>query len=397
MTKHLFFEDEGFEFATLTALGGAAYRITEVGEVLSTVRRITNADCDSWFNEWTKTAERVEQHARGASEHGHFETARDAFLRASSYRSAALFYVLGTNDPSRELACFQQQRADVDAAFARWPTPVDQVRIPYEATTLAGYWFSGGEGTRPLVIFTNGSDGTVSDILLLGVSDAVARGWHALVYDGPGQGEALYVDKIPFRYDWEVVITPIIDWALARGDVDPARIAQYGWSQAGYWVPRSAAFEHRLAAIAADPGVVNVQTSWTAHLPEFMMNLYREGKREDFDQCMVVGEQQDPMINLTMKKRCEPYMTDSIFDVLTELDRWNLTDVAGQITCPVLITAPDHERFWPGQSQQLADLITAPTKLVHFRTEDGADWHCEPMTPVVRSHTVLDWIGEQFA
>ena len=181
MTKHLFFDDEGFEFATLTTLGGAAYRISEVGEVLSTVRRITDADCDSWYDEWARTAERVEQHARGAAQHGHDATARDAFLRASSYRGAALFYVLGTKDPTRELDCWQHQRADVDAAFERWPTPVTQVRIPYEDTTLAGYWFSGGDGVRPLVIFTNGSDGTVSDLLLLGVTDAVARGWHALI------------------------------------------------------------------------------------------------------------------------------------------------------------------------------------------------------------------------
>ena len=31
----------------------------------------------------------------------------------------------------------------------------------------------------------------------------------------------------------------------------------------------------------------------------------------------------------------------------------------GQITCPVLVTDPDHEQFWPGQSRQLYDKLPA--------------------------------------
>ena len=31
-------------------------------------------------------------------------------------------------------------------------------------------------------------------------------------------------------------------------------LALYGISQAGYWVPRALAFEHRIAAAVADPG-----------------------------------------------------------------------------------------------------------------------------------------------
>src|SRR5271154_2925335 len=45
---------------------------------------------------------------------------------------------------------------------------------------------------------------------------------------------------------------------LAREDVDGDRIAVIGVSQAGYWVPRALAFEHRLAAAVADGGVVDV-------------------------------------------------------------------------------------------------------------------------------------------
>ena len=40
-----------------------------------------------------------------------------------------------------------------------------------------------------------------------------------------------------------------------------------GVSQAGYWIPRALAFEHRLAAAVIDPGVIDVSTPWLSSLP----------------------------------------------------------------------------------------------------------------------------------
>ncbi len=93
-------------------------------------------------------------------------------------------------------------------------------------------------------------------------------------------------------------------------------------------------------------------------------------------------------------KQMEPYGTESAFDILTGLERFDLADVAGQIRCPTLITDPEDEQFWPGQSQQLYDLLTAPKTLAPFTAAEGANWHCEPIAPVVRSHRVLDWLDQ---
>jgi dienelactone hydrolase len=81
-----------------------------------------------------------------------------------------------------------------------------------------------------------------------------------------------------FRPDWEKVITPVVDYALSRGDVDPKRIAIQGISQGGYWVPRAVAFEKRIAAAIADPGVIDVSTAWTATLPKPMLQLLQPGR-----------------------------------------------------------------------------------------------------------------------
>jgi cephalosporin-C deacetylase-like acetyl esterase len=93
----------------------------------------------------------------------------------------------------------------------------------------------------------------------------------------------LWKQKLYFRPDWEKVITPVVDYALTRNEVDPKRIAIQGISQGGYWVPRAVAFEKRIAAAIADPGVVDVSTSWTASLPKAMLELLKAGRKAEFD------------------------------------------------------------------------------------------------------------------
>jgi hypothetical protein len=54
-----------------------------------------------------------------------------------------------------------------------------------------------------------------------------------LAFAGPGQGSALRDQKLRFRPDWDAVVTPAVDWLLARPDVDPNRIALMGMSLGG--------------------------------------------------------------------------------------------------------------------------------------------------------------------
>ena len=149
-----------------------------------------------------------------------------------------------------------------------------------------GYFFRSGPAGVPrrTLIFNNGSDGSVVGAWTGGMADALERGWNAMTFDGPGQNAALVRQGLAFRPDWEKVITPVVDFLSARADVDAARLALLGVSQGGYWVPRALAFEHRIAAAVADPGVVDVSTTILGHLPHVMIKLLESGEREKFDR-----------------------------------------------------------------------------------------------------------------
>ena len=66
----------------------------------------------------------------------------------------------------------------------------------------------------------------------------------------------------------------------------------------------------------------------------------------------------------------------------------------GQITCPVLVTDPDHEQFWPGQSRELYDKLPAGKTLIRFTGEEGADSHCEPAANGIRGERIFDWLDQ---
>ncbi len=138
----------------------------------------------------------------------------------------------------------------------------------------------------------------------------------------------------------------MLDAMVARPDVDPDRVALIGISQAGYWVPRALALEHRFVAAVADPGVVDVSTSWTKALPGFGGTGWAT--------------------------RCRHHHTD-----------------------------PDHRargravlaRPVPGALRPAA----GPRDLVRFTAAEGANRHCEPMGLAIRDARLFDWLDHHLA
>jgi hypothetical protein len=116
---------------------------------------------------------------------------------------------------------------------------------------------------RPVVLVGGGWDSTVVENYFGIGAAALARGYHVLLHDGPGQGRLLIDEGRTLRADWEHVVTPVVDAALAIDVVDPDGIVYEPWSLGGYMAPRVAAFEHRLAAIVADPGQLDVGGKFT--------------------------------------------------------------------------------------------------------------------------------------
>jgi hypothetical protein len=365
------------------ALGGASYGAADVGELATTAARIADGDADGWVLEWTATAGAAWADANVADRAGRRGAARDDYLRAATYYATALPGVARSSEPERWLDLWRRQRICWDRAVARFDPPAQRLALPYEDTTLPGYFFLAPDAApgerRATVIVSHGGDGPTSQALALGGAAAAQHGYHWMTFDAPGQEAALVEQQLPSRADAEAVLTPVIDALVARDDVDPVRLAVLGIGEAGYWVPRALAFEHRLAAAVADPGVVDVSARWLATLPSPLRDLLRRGDRAAFERELHLAELFSPAIGVAAR----------LYDALRA---FRLGDEVAQITTPLLITDPDDEPFWPGQSRELFDRLPGPKRLVSLRAGDRTSATGVLMAAGQRDRHIFDWL-----
>ncbi|MGW8949871.1 alpha/beta hydrolase family protein [Streptomyces sp. NPDC055709] len=399
------FKDPAYNFGGLMALGGAGFGAGEVGEVLTAVNTINKAGLSSqtYVETFKKLGDQLMEAPEGSRPDD--QTKRFRALRAAQYYAQALFFVLGSDDPGSEEQLYKAGRGAWDTFCGLCdPAPV-KANVPYGKTPLPVWFFrpDGADTRRPTVILTNGSDGQNVDMWTYGVPAALDRGWNALVYDGPGQGQLLFVDQVVFSPTWEKVVTPLVDWLVARPDVDPKKIALTGLSMAGDLAPRAAAFETRIAALVAMPGCVEPWLGFPAEIREILTPSKEE--TNNIWNKEVVPEL-PPDAAATMKKRFEPFSIPAMlaaregklftdfYTPATRIQALTITDVVGRIKSPTLVLDYDDEQFYPGQPRQMYDKLTSPKDYVKLTAAQGAQLHCSPMAPQLHCEVVFDWLQE---
>ena len=137
---HLVLKDELLDAQTLRAIGVAPYGGADVGECLVTAARIKGTDLTSWHDAWTATAAAVLALAESETAAGRTESARLAFWRSSSYfRTAGVMLMEAPLDP-RLTASYARQTSAFRRGAALLASPPEILEIPYEGTTLPGYF-----------------------------------------------------------------------------------------------------------------------------------------------------------------------------------------------------------------------------------------------------------------
>jgi hypothetical protein len=384
----IFFRDDVFDDQFARTLAAVYAGASDLGEAFSAARTIgAHPTPDKWYAGWVALARSAEASASTAAAGGHSVTARLASLRAAEYYRQAFFFLRHDLDDPRVQDAYADHVRTFAAAAPNFGiggggAVSEPVEIPYEGTTLHGWFFSpdASGDPRPTVINPDGYDSTAEDGLAY-VIGALERGYNVLTFDGPGQGRALYRDRLFMRADFEAVLTPVVDWLLARPTVDASKLVLFGRSFAGYLAPRAAAFEHRIAALVCDPPDPNlglhipaVAGSLAAPTIELEMRLSAE-KREFFGARMATHGLSD---------------VGEYFQALRELD---MTPVAGQITCPTLLVECEGDALASdGGADALAAALTAPTTRITLSASSGAGGHCGGLGQKVWDAAVYDWL-----
>jgi pimeloyl-ACP methyl ester carboxylesterase len=400
----MLFQDELHDEFGAWPLGYIPYGGADFGEVYAVAQAIGDGDDRAFCEAWTAAADRLSLQAEETLKNGHVRSARELFLRASVFYGASYHPLYGEPVDSRLLLAFRRQAEMLDAGFALFEPAIRRMSIPFEQTSIPAYLVP-AEGyeadVRPLIIFTNGYDGTITDMYFASAVAASRRGYHCLLFDGPGQGEMLYEHGIRLRPDWETVIAALVDFAVKQPLVDPTRIALNGWSLGGYLAPRAASGEARISALIADPGTWSIAAGFREAAirllgvsSEAAANLATldEATLDRFDK-IIRGNRK--LHWKVVQRGFWVHGVQNLRDYLREAELFTMEGRAERIQCPTLLTQAENDSLG-SFAESFFKALKCPKTLVRFSAAEGAGNHCEMQNRSLINRKSLDWLDEQF-
>jgi pimeloyl-ACP methyl ester carboxylesterase len=244
-------------------------------------------------------------------------------------------------------------------------------------------------------MINTGGDGTSERMYFSGGAVAgLRRGYNVLLWDGPGQPGTYLEDRsMVFRPDWEVPAGAALDYLGTRDDVDQDRIAYAGYSMGGYFVPRTAGHDKRVAA-----GVALALT------PELWPEApYSQIKTKEWFINAPTDEELDTKARFAATETMPRFgLTGGASDIPAwagVMKRFSLAGLEDKITCPILnISTTAEGKGWYDNAKGFFDRLPNPkNRFVLTTQDDGGELHCVRGNSSLAHQITYDWLDEVLA
>ncbi|KAL6718606.1 hypothetical protein ACLMJK_002840 [Lecanora helva] len=393
--------DHSFHYELHRMLAHARYRGSDTAEVLELASKIEPGDMESWHGAFLPLAQRTENSA-GAPSKPHQASRRvtraDRLFAASNYYRAADFFLHGNPSDKRIDALWKKQTECFNEASKELGNGVRQL-LHADHFDVPIIYFRTSDSTpgpptrRPTIILGNGYDGAMEEMMHVSGFAALEREYNVILYEGPGQPAVRRDQGLGFIHDWERVVKPVVDFAFAQPDVDATKVALFGYSFGGILCVRAAAFEHRLAAAVAIDGIFDFNCR--ARLPDFLGEIWDEGKSEEFDS-KFSEVAFDPNVPTEARWGFQQGMwsfnAKSGSDFMKKAEHFTLKDVIDKVHCPVFVGDAEEDLFFKGQPEKIAAALGNKGYHRRFSAAEGAGMHCQVGAAALMNGEVFDWL-----
>jgi 2,6-dihydroxypseudooxynicotine hydrolase len=239
-----------------------------------------------WLPAWSKTGDMHCALGAEAAAVGNQLSAGEAYIRATLCYHFAKFVWMVDADLHRQTT--ERAIASLYRAHRLLDPTAERVEFAFEDSTLVGnFRRPTGASAAPLVVLIPGLDSTKEEFFHW-ENVFLARGMATFSLDGPGQGESGFHSSI--RPDYEVAVGAALDALGDRPDLEPGRVGLVGVSMGGYYAPRAAAFEPRVAAVATVGGAYDFGACWSG-LPQITREtfVHHSGSADESEGAVAAG------------------------------------------------------------------------------------------------------------
>ncbi len=338
-------------------------------EVIAAAAQIT--DLTSWKSVMLDFAGRAEQEGR--------------LLNAAFFYRAAEFFI-APDDPDKLTAytrfteLFYKQLGD---------QPMQRVDVPFGDHTLPALVFPAIGPKRDTLIVHGGFDSFKEEFIDM-AETFTRQGFEFILFEGPGQGEALLKNHIPMSPDWEKPVGAILD------HFNLTACSLLGISLGGHLAPRAAAFDKRIKRVIAfdvmeaffgclssrlDPGPRKLLT--------FLMQI--KAKRT-INTLMGRVVEKDDFVRWAFGHGMHVSGTQTPYDYLNWVKKFTTRDIAHLIDQDFLLLGGAEDHLVPvsqffAQAERLPNTHSLTTRL--FTSREQASNHCQ----IGNVQLALDWIN----
>ncbi|KAK1490071.1 hypothetical protein CTAM01_10921 [Colletotrichum tamarilloi] len=274
------------------------------------------------------------------------------------------------------------------------PYKTKRIQILFEGTTLPGTMMQPDKSDkpRPTIIFNGGFDSTKEEIFYMNGQAALEEGFNVILFDGPGQGEALRKQRLVFRNDWETVITAVVDYALGQPTVIANKVFLMGISMGGYLVGRALCFEHRCAAAIVNDGVYDFGAAFHSQNPGLGRFLLRNGWDATMNALMFQMMRWDTGFKWAILNGMWAFGAKCPVEVLRCVSEYSLEGLVDNIHTPLLVLDAIEDHFLKGQPKALFGKLRGEKEFEQFTAEEGATSHCHMGSLTRLNQAIFDYL-----
>lgn len=312
---------------------------------------------------------------------------------ALAYLRAAEFFTTAKDGKAKYYEEFKKMFYELNADMIR-DYNVQRAEVPYENGYLP-VMYSIHDNPKGVVVMHGGYDSYFEEHLKIALH-MYRNGYTVYIFEGPGQGECIYREGMPFTPEWNKPVSAILDYFHLED------VAIMGISLGSILCRLAAAKEHRIKYICSVGLQTDLYESTLARMPKELAaktgQLMDEGNAEEVNKLMYELMEKSPIYSWYLDQGMFVFHVDSPYDYLRETQKYRIAPISDQITQDFLLVIGQDDHFFGSLNLCLAEIdrmasARSFTMRIITPAEKGQN-HCNIGNRKLMIDVFLNWLEE---